>query len=113
MYCHNCGSQLSVGATFCGKCGAGQNGAVAAGSSMPAPVTKKKGGAWKFYLGPLIAFVAILVVWGFLNVLGATFGFEESVFMHIFKLIMPILILLVVPCIPIGIIIGLVRTFGN
>lgn len=79
---------------------------------MPSPKPKKKG-AWKFILGPFLGLFGILLLWGLLNALAAGFGFEDAVFMHAFKIIMPVLILIVVMLIPVGIVVGIVRIYDN
>lgn len=101
MYCQACGAQVSSGAKFCPKCGASQEAAV----------SKKKHRIPTFvlFIGPWIALVLIIALWGLASVLSAASGAVPSAGFRFFKIIMPLLILVTVSLIPIGMVFGIAR----
>lgn len=80
--------------------------------NVPA-VVKSKSGSRKFFIGPTILLFAVLMIWGLVNVLHQTFGGGESVFFDLIKVLMPIIIMVLVVLIPVGIVVGLVRTYSK
>ena len=93
-------------AQFCDACGAAQ-----AAEASPAPVSNRKKNTRKalwWLLGPMISFIVILALWGFLAILANIFGFQDSAAYKVAKLIISVIILISAVLTPTGIIAGIV-----